>query len=107
MAAQGFEHFALARPGDALTTVDEKQCAVMGAFDQLRAGLQQAGLGRPLQGDAAMRAAVAVQVRAALPTHPEEFEIAHTERAAGAFGQGIGGAQKIHGRFNLGNAGVA
>ena len=68
---------------------------MMGAVDQARA-LVQEGICRPVQGDAPVRAAVAVEVHLALAAHAEQVDAVYAEGAAVALGQRSGSTKEVN-----------
>jgi len=95
MAVQGLEHFAFARACHAFTALHQKQRAMMGTVDQAGTVVEK-GILCPVQRDAAVRAAVAVQVCLALTAHAEQLDAVYAEGAAVALGQGRGRTKKMH-----------
>jgi len=72
-----------------------KQRAVGGALDQAGAGVEEV-IGLPFQGDAAMGAAIAIEVGDAIPAHGQQFVPVDIKTTAAVGGEGVGGAEKLH-----------
>ena len=67
----------------------------MRAMDKAGAVVEK-GVRRPMQGDAPVRAAVAIKVHLALATHAEQFDAVYAEGATVALGQRRGRTKKVH-----------
>lgn len=89
------QRFPLAGARDAFAALGHEEGTVVYASDQLSAGIEK-GIGLPIERDAAMRAAIAVQEHPALSANTEQFEALCSETAALAFTQFSRTAKKMH-----------
>ncbi len=69
---------------------------MVGAMDQAGAVIEE-GILRPVQGDAAVRATVAVEVHLAQAAHAEQLDAFYTEGATLAFDKALGSTKEVHG----------
>ena len=94
-AAQGFEAFTGAGAGNALTVLDLEQGAVGGALDQAGTVIEEL-VGPPFERDAAMGAAVDIEVGNAVPAYGQQFATIDFKTEAAVWREGLGGAEKLH-----------
>jgi hypothetical protein len=80
--------FALARAGDAFATLDQKQCAVGRALNQAGAGIEKL-VRVPLQGHAAVRATVPVDMNLTRAPDRQELQPVDIETSAFSLSQVI------------------
>ncbi|MCY1557230.1 hypothetical protein D9M68_940630 [compost metagenome] len=79
------------RSGHAFARIDQKQCAVGGALDQAGAVVEKL-VRQPFQGNAAVRAAVAVGKYLAVLAYGKQFFACNHKAPALTFGQLMRGA---------------
>ncbi len=86
---------AAARPSHAFAAIEQKQRAVGGALQQAAAAIEKL-IGQPFQANAAVRAAVEVQVHSALMAHSNHRALGHAKATGLAFLKVAGRAEEVH-----------